>query len=130
MSVRPPHHRRSDERWYQGTADAIQQNIDAVSRSRCDHVLILSGDHIYKMDYGLMLKEHLEKKAVLTIGAVKIPVEESPRMGISPDRCERPGRGVRGEATARCRDPGRAGNVFGLDGHLSVRRAGAGEAPQ
>jgi len=82
VSVRPPHFLRSDERWYRGTADAIQQNIDAVHRSRCDHVLILSGDHIYKMDYGQMLQEHLEKGAVLTIGAVKIPVEESSRMGI------------------------------------------------
>lgn len=82
VSVRPPHFLRSDERWYQGTADAIQQNIDAIHRSRCDHVLILSGDHIYKMDYGEMLREHLEKEAVLTIGAVKIPVEDSSRMGI------------------------------------------------
>ena len=80
VSVRPPHH-RSNERWYRGTADAIYQNIDAVKED-CDHVLILSGDHIYKMNYGTMLGQHLEKQAALTIGAVRVPTHEARRMGV------------------------------------------------
>jgi glucose-1-phosphate adenylyltransferase len=81
ISVRPPHH-QGTEKWYQGTADAIYQNIDTLLEERPRHVLILSGDHIYKMDYGRMLREHLIHRAALTIGAVRIPVEESPRFGV------------------------------------------------
>ncbi|KAA3612446.1 MAG: glucose-1-phosphate adenylyltransferase [Planctomycetota bacterium] len=81
ISVRPPHHRR-EERWYQGTADAIYQNLATIVDERPKRVLVLSGDHIYKMDYREMLREHLEHEAALTIGAVRIPVAESPRFGI------------------------------------------------
>jgi len=81
ISVRPPHH-RDTEKWYQGTADAIYQNIDTLEEERPRHVLILSGDHIYKMDYGRMLREHLIHRAALTIGAVRIPSSESGRFGI------------------------------------------------
>ncbi len=81
ISVRPPHH-LGDEKWYLGTADAIWHNRDTLEEERPNHVLILSGDHIYKMDYGQMLQEHIELGSALTIGAVKIPVEESPRFGV------------------------------------------------
>ncbi len=81
ISVRPPHH-KGEGSWYQGTADAIFQNIDTIKSDRPKHVLILSGDHIYKMDYGAMLREHLENKSALTIGAVRIPASESSRFGI------------------------------------------------
>lgn len=81
ISVRPPHHQGS-AKWYQGTADAIYQNIDTLEEEQPSHVLILSGDHIYKMDYGRMLHEHLENGSALTIGAVRIPQEESSRFGI------------------------------------------------
>ena len=81
ISVRPPHH-HGRNKWYEGTADAIYQNLDTIEEERPKHVLILSGDHIYKMDYGRMLQEHLEKGASLTIGAVQIPVEDSFRFGI------------------------------------------------
>jgi len=81
VSVRPPHH-RSDEKWYHGTADAIYSNIDAVERDHCAHVLVLSGDHIYKMNYGAMLEEHLANDAAVTIGAVQIPLADSPRFGV------------------------------------------------
>jgi len=80
ISVRPPHHR--GDAWYMGTADAIYHNIDSLEEERPNQVLILSGDHIYKMDYGRMLREHLARGAALTIGAVEVPVEESPRFGI------------------------------------------------
>jgi len=81
ISVRPPHHQH-DRKWYLGTADAIYHNIDTIEDEMPSHVLVLSGDHIYKMDYGRMLAEHLETGAALTIGAVRIPAEESFRFGV------------------------------------------------
>jgi glucose-1-phosphate adenylyltransferase len=81
ISVSPPHHASVGE-WYTGTADAICKNIDLLEEERASHVIILSGDHIYKMDYREMLREHLENKASLTIGAVRIPAHESPRFGV------------------------------------------------
>jgi len=81
ISVRPPHHLKTGT-WYQGTADAIYQNLDTLEDEEPRHVLILSGDHIYKMDYGRMLEQHLESGAALTIGAVKVPAAESQRFGI------------------------------------------------
>ncbi len=81
ISVRPPHHMGTGL-WYKGTADAIFQNIDTIEEERPRHVLILAGDHIYKMDYGRMLREHLIHRAELTIGAVKIPVGEARHFGI------------------------------------------------
>ncbi len=81
ISVRPPHH-LSNDRWYLGTADAIHHNIDAIQADRPEQVLVLSGDHIYRMNYGAMLSEHLLHGAALTIGAVVIPVEESRRFGV------------------------------------------------
>ncbi|MEQ1895183.1 MAG: glucose-1-phosphate adenylyltransferase [Planctomycetota bacterium] len=81
ISVRPPHHLKTGL-WYQGTADAIYQNLDTLEDERPSHVLILSGDHIYKMDYGRMLEQHLETKAALTIGAVRVPQADARRFGI------------------------------------------------
>ena len=81
ISVQPPHH-RGFGKWYQGTADAIFQNIDVLMEQKARHVLVLSGDHVYKMDYGKMLREHLEREAALTVGAVRIPVDQSRSFGI------------------------------------------------
>ena len=79
--VRPPHYLTSGK-WYEGTADAIYRNIDTLEQERPRHVLILSGDHIYKMDYGRMLEQHIENQAALTIGSVRIPATDSSRFGI------------------------------------------------
>ena len=81
ISVRPPHHLKSGK-WYQGTADTIYHNIDTLEKERPEHVLILSGDHIYKMDYGRMLSEHKEKNAALTIGAIPVRTPEATRFGV------------------------------------------------
>jgi glucose-1-phosphate adenylyltransferase len=81
ISVAAPHHLASD-RWYAGTADAIYHNLGTIKEERPDRVLILSGDHIYKMDYGRMLAEHIKQGAALTVGTVKIPVSESNQFGI------------------------------------------------
>ena len=81
ISVRPPHHRHQSK-WYRGTADAITHNLATLYEEHPKHVLILSGDHIYKMDYGRMLRQHVETGASLTIGSVQIPQEESTRFGV------------------------------------------------
>lgn len=68
--------------WYQGTADAIYQNIDMLSSHNSKHVLILAGDHIYKMDYARMLADHAEQKADLTIGCLEVSLEEAKGFGV------------------------------------------------
>lgn len=81
INVRPPHH-KGHGKWYQGTADAIYQNLDTVDDEDPATVLILSGDHVYKMDYRDMIRQHLESDAHLTIGAVEVPVSEAHHFGI------------------------------------------------
>ena len=77
-----PAQQRVDEHWYQGTADAIYQNIYSIQIENPDQILILAGDHVYKMDYARMLAYHRESKADLTIGVVPTPVEESSNVGV------------------------------------------------
>lgn len=68
--------------WFVGTADAVQQNFTFIKRDNPDHLLILSADHVYKMNYQDMVEFHVEKKADLTIGTFKVPIEEASRYGI------------------------------------------------
>jgi glucose-1-phosphate adenylyltransferase len=68
--------------WYRGTADAVYQNIDLILSHRPKHVLVLAGDHIYKMDYGPMIAYHVEKGADITIGVVEVPRSESRHFGV------------------------------------------------
>ena len=68
--------------WYRGTADAVHQNIDLILSHRPKHVLVLAGDHIYKMDYGPMIAYHVEKGADITVGVVEVPVSESRNFGV------------------------------------------------
>jgi glucose-1-phosphate adenylyltransferase len=63
--------------WYEGTADAVFQNLDLLRRFRFRHVLILAGDHVYKMDYARMLEEHVEKQAKLSVACVEVPLEQA-----------------------------------------------------
>ncbi len=80
--ILPPYAREKGADWYRGTADAIYQNINFVDITEPDYVLILSGDHIYTMDYSLMLDAHKKNKADATIGVFEVPWEEAPRFGI------------------------------------------------
>src|SRR5262249_39948371 len=73
---------RIDEHWYKGTADAVYQNIYSIEKGDPEYVLILAGDHIYKMDYGDMFKAHLERGDDLTIGTIPVPLRESMNFGI------------------------------------------------
>ncbi|MEG1613503.1 MAG: glucose-1-phosphate adenylyltransferase [Clostridia bacterium] len=80
--VLPPFMRAKSGEWYKGTANAIYQNIDFIDRCNPDYVLLLSGDHIYKMDYDKMLDSHKSKNADCTIAVRTVPIEEASRFGI------------------------------------------------
>ncbi len=82
VSILPPYETRDGKNWYQGTADAVYQNIEFLDTHQPKYVIILSGDHIYQMDYNKMLKFHIEKEAEATISVVKVPIAESHRFGI------------------------------------------------
>ncbi len=82
VSVLPPYEKNGNSEWYTGTANAIFQNIDYMEQYNPDYVLILSGDHIYKMDYELMLDYHKANNADITIAAMPVPMEEANRFGI------------------------------------------------
>jgi glucose-1-phosphate adenylyltransferase len=77
-----PYTGRRDADWYQGTADAVYQNLSFLMETRCDYVVILAGDHIYRMDYGPMITFHQQHRADVTLGAVIVPIEDGHRFGI------------------------------------------------
>lgn len=77
----PPQHRLADN-WYRGTADAIMQNTFLMEEHRPERVLIVSGDHIYKMDYGKMIEAHCAKGAGLTIACIEVPIAEATSLGV------------------------------------------------
>lgn len=80
--VLPPYMKAESGEWYKGTANAIYQNLDFIKRFNPEYVLILSGDHIYKMDYSKMLKYHIKKNADVTIATITVPLKEASRFGI------------------------------------------------
>lgn len=82
VHILPPYASETGGEWYEGTADAIYHNIDFIDMYEPENVLILSGDHIYKMDYNIMLTEHLENNADLTVSVIEVPWEEASRFGI------------------------------------------------
>src|ERR1700710_1157025 len=81
VEILPPQ-KRVGEHWYQGTADAVYQNLYSVLRENSRHVIILSGDHVYKMDYARMLRQHHERGAAVTLATIEVPVTEAYRFGI------------------------------------------------
>ncbi|MBL8506417.1 glucose-1-phosphate adenylyltransferase [Methylobacillus glycogenes] len=77
-----PAQQRVQEEWYKGTADAVFQNLDILRQTSAEFVLILAGDHIYKMDYGQMLAAHVRNKADMTVACVHVPVREASAFGV------------------------------------------------
>ncbi len=77
-----PAQQRIEATWYQGTADAVYQNLDILRRHDPEYVLILAGDHVYKMDYGRMLEDHVGARAQMTIACIDVPVEEARAFGV------------------------------------------------
>ncbi len=82
VAVLPPYENQEDASWYSGTANAIYQNLNFIENYDPEYVLILSGDHIYKMDYEAMLDFHKQNNADVTIAAIPVPMEEASRFGI------------------------------------------------
>jgi len=81
IEIIPAQQRRGPE-WYQGTADSLWQNMEIIRAHRPLHVLVLAGDHIYKMDYGPMIGFHVEKEADITVGVVEVPVDRAREFGV------------------------------------------------
>ncbi|MDX8406725.1 MAG: glucose-1-phosphate adenylyltransferase [Mariprofundus sp.] len=77
-----PAQQRMGEGWYSGTADAVYQNLDIIRHYNPDYVVILAGDHIYKMDYGKMIAAHVAKGADITVGCIPVPLEEAKAFGV------------------------------------------------
>ena len=82
IHVLSPYSKSENSEWYKGTANAIYQNISFIDRYSPQNVLILSGDHVYKMDYSLMISEHIKNDADCTIAVINVPIEEASRFGI------------------------------------------------
>ncbi|MBA3269778.1 MAG: NTP transferase domain-containing protein, partial [Acidobacteria bacterium] len=89
IEIIPPQ-KRVGEHWYQGTADAVYQNLYSIVREGPRYVVVLAGDHIYKMDYRKMLQSHIDTQADVTLASIEVPIEEGPRFGIvHVDECNR-----------------------------------------
>jgi glucose-1-phosphate adenylyltransferase len=81
VEILPPQ-KRVSEHWYQGTADAVYQNVYSIVQENPQHVIVLSGDHVYKMDYAKMLRFHKERGAAVTLAAIEVPIQEAYRFGV------------------------------------------------
>jgi glucose-1-phosphate adenylyltransferase len=89
VEILPPQ-KRVGEHWYQGTADAVYQNLYSIMRERPRYLIVLSGDHVYKMDYARMLRLHQEHRAAVTLATIEVPIAEASRFGIiAVDETER-----------------------------------------
>ena len=82
LDILPASQRTNDENWYLGTADAVFQNIDIIDSYNVEYIVILAGDHIYKMDYEVMLRQHLEAGADVTVGCLTVPRAEASAFGV------------------------------------------------
>lgn len=82
VDIMPAQQRHEEGSWYKGTADAIFQNIDILRSRKPEYILVLAGDHIYKMNYGKMLVDHVDKEADLTIGCLEVSVDEAKEFGV------------------------------------------------
>ena len=105
IEILPPQ-KRVGEHWYLGTADAVYQNLYSIIREAPSHVIVLSGDHVYKMDYAKMLRFHIERNADATLATIEVPVADGRRFGIVSVDETRPRDRLPGEARRsrrRCR---------------------------
>ena len=122
IEVLPPMKRVSDQ-WYQGTADAVYQNIYSIGSEQPKHVLILSGDHIYKMNYGKMLKQHLDSAADVTLATIQIDPAQTYHFGVvDVDKMAASPASRRSRKTTDAALAVQSGKGRGIDGRLSVQR--------
>ncbi len=82
IELLPAQERYEDSSWYQGTADSVYQNLHIILVHRPSYVLILAGDHVYKMDYGVMIATHIESNADVTVGCVEVPIKDAHHFGV------------------------------------------------
>src|ERR1700710_2560402 len=82
FDILPASQRVAEDKWYLGTADAVYQNIDIIESYAPEFIIVLAGDHVYKMDYGLMLLQHVETGADVTVGCLEVPRAEAKAFGV------------------------------------------------
>lgn len=82
LDILPASQRITEDAWYKGTADAVRQNIDIIEGYAPEYVLVLAGDHVYKQDYSLLIRQHVEQEADVTIGCVEVPRDEASGFGV------------------------------------------------
>ncbi|WP_071673479.1 glucose-1-phosphate adenylyltransferase [Nioella nitratireducens] len=82
LDILPASQRLDEENWYKGTADAVTQNIDIIESYAPKYIVILAGDHIYKQDYSLMIKQHVDSGAEVTVGCIEVPLEDAKGFGV------------------------------------------------
>jgi glucose-1-phosphate adenylyltransferase len=82
VDLLPAQQRLDDENWYRGTADAVYQNLDIIQDSHPEYIVVLAGDHVYKMDYSIMLADHVESGAACTVGCIEVPRMEATAFGV------------------------------------------------
>ena len=111
-----PAQQRVGEKWYSGTADAVYQNLDIIQRYNPEYVVILAGDHIYKMDYGPMISYHRMRGADLTIGCIEVSVEDATRFGVMQISEDYQVRGFQEKPEFPMSIPGRPGQALGSMG--------------
>ncbi len=89
VDLLPAQQRVDEEHWYRGTADAVYQNLDIVRSANPEYIVVLAGDHVYKMDYSLMVKDHVERGAGCTVGCIEVPKAEASAFGVMDIDAER-----------------------------------------
>jgi glucose-1-phosphate adenylyltransferase len=82
IEIMPAQQQLNESQWYRGSADAVFQNLREIRRASPDHVLVVSGDHIYRMDYGRLLAAHAMRKADLTLACIEVPLHDAQRFGV------------------------------------------------
>ena len=120
IEILPPQ-KRVGEHWYLGTADAVYQNLYSITRENPRHIVVLSGDHVYKMDYARMLRFHQERGAAATIACLEVPVAEATRFGVVAVDGADTVTGFQEKPREPIGVPGLARRRAGLDGHLHLR---------
>ena len=124
IEIIPPQ-KRVGEHWYQGTADAVYQNLYSIVRENPRYVVVLAGDHIYKMDYRKMLQFHIDKGAEVTLASIEVPIEDGRRFGIVAVDEEQRVIGFQEKPAQPPSLPGRTASGARVDGHLRLQHGRA-----
>ena len=123
FDILPASQRVSETQWYEGTADAVFQNIDIIESYAPEFMVILAGDHIYKMDYELMLRQHVDAEADVTVGCLEVPRMEATGFGVMHVDDHDNDHLLHREAVRPAGHSGPARLRAGLDGHLCLQHA-------